>query len=220
MSKNNIEAVVEQLEAPVPTQLDVQVGRTWTQEDWRAQVEGMVAENLVSWDEIAATVLGALNPPQVGTSLASNANIKAQFPRRKAWQAVKGWFYDQAKPGEIGCRQCRTLLHLEAEHIQPKAELGAAADRLDNLQLLCKRCNAKKRPNFRNAGATHLTTEAGLMWILLTFRPTTYKEFERLCRAYGMTMASIRFQEAWAMAEWLAQDGRYTITDPEIGKSA
>jgi uncharacterized protein YbaP (TraB family) len=47
------------------------------------------------------------------------------------------------------------------------------------------------------------------MWLLFVFRPATYQEFEKLCRDYGMTMANIRFQEAWAMAEWLAAAGRY-----------
>ena len=49
------------------------------------------------------------------------------------------------------------------------------------------------------------------MWILFTQRPSTYQEFERLCRDYGMTMANIRFQEAWAMAHWLARVGLYKI---------
>jgi hypothetical protein len=90
-----------------------------------------------------------------------------------------------------------------------KEELGAEADRLDNMQLLCKRCNAKKRPSHKRAGLTHLTAEAGLMWLLLHFRPDTYEEYKFLCRAYGTTMADIRFQEAWALAEWLRSGGRY-----------
>ena len=49
------------------------------------------------------------------------------------------------------------------------------------------------------------------MWILFVKRPRTYQEFERLCRDYGMTMANIRFQEAWAMAHWLKREGRYMI---------
>jgi hypothetical protein len=77
------------------------------------------------------------------------------------------------------------------------------------MQLLCKRCNAKKRPSHKRAGLTHLTAEAGLMWLLLHFRPDTYEEYKFLCRAYGTTMADIRFQEAWALAEWLRSGGRY-----------
>lgn len=74
----------DELEAPAPEKFDVQVGRTWTQEKWRNFVEKLVGEQLVSWDEVAAVVLGELNPPQVGTSLASNKNIQKRYPPRKA----------------------------------------------------------------------------------------------------------------------------------------
>ena len=50
-----------------------------------------------------------------------------------------------------------------------------------------------------------------LMWILFVKRPRTYQQFETLCREYGMTMANIRFQEAWAMAHWLKREKRYVI---------
>jgi 5-methylcytosine-specific restriction endonuclease McrA len=202
---SEIDAADTDVEGPVAEELDVHVGRAWNESQWRQLVAELVDEGLVKWEEVASIVLGELNPPQVGTSLASNKNIQAQYEKRKAWQAVKAWFYDQP----LGCRECGTLLKLEAEHIKPKETLGYAADRLDNMQLLCKRCNAKKRPSHKNAGQTHLTAEAGLMWLLLTFRPGTYEEFKQLCRSYGMTMADIRFQEAWALAEWLSHDSRY-----------
>jgi 5-methylcytosine-specific restriction endonuclease McrA len=191
-------------EAATP-KIDVHVGRQWTEDEWHELVERLVRDRLVKWQEVAAVTLGELNPPQVGTSLASNDNIKAQYPHRKAWQAVKEWFYRQP----LGCRECGTLLKLEAEHIVPKEKLGKKADKLSNLQLLCKRCNAKKRPSHKKAGLTHLTAEAGLMWLLLQFRPETYDDFEALCRDYGMSMANIRFQEAWALAEWLRAARRY-----------
>ena len=193
-----------ELEQP-PTALDVHVGKTWTTEQWRDLVERLIDRRIVTWEEVATVVLGELNPPQVGTSLASNKNIQAHYPRRQAWQAVKEWLYSQP----LGCRVCGTLLKLEAEHIQPREDLGDSADALPNMQLLCKRCNAKKRPSHKNAGLTHLTAEAGLMWLLFVFEPKTYEDFERLCREYGMTMANIRFQEAWALAEWLRRVGRY-----------
>ena len=44
----------------------------------------------------------------------------------------------------------------------------------------------------------------------------TYKDFERLCREYGMTMANIRFREAWAMAQWLYKIGKYDINNETI----
>jgi 5-methylcytosine-specific restriction endonuclease McrA len=199
------EAVEAELEDIAPEPLDVHVGKTWKEENWSELVEKLVAEGLVKWQEVASITLGELNPPQVGTSLASNANIKKQYEKRKAWQAVKSWFYGQP----LGCRECGTLLKLEAEHVKPREELGDAADNLENMQLLCKRCNAKKRPSHKKAGLTHLTAESGLMWILLTFRPKTYDDFKKLCREYGMSMADIRFQEACALAEWLRKEGRY-----------
>ena len=33
-----------------------------------------------------------------------------------------------------------------------------------------------------------------------------------LCREYGLTMASVRFEESWAMAKWLEREGNYTIS--------
>jgi hypothetical protein len=54
------------------------------------------------------------------------------------------------------------------------------------------------------------------MWLLLTKKPVTYQEFKQLCRDYGMTMADIRFQEAWAMAHWLAREGQYEIAADSI----
>lgn len=50
------------------------------------------------------------------------------------------------------------------------------------------------------------------MWILFTKKPSTYQEFYQMCRDYGMTMASVRFEEAWAMAKWLEREGKYTIS--------
>ena len=91
--------------------------------------------------------------------------------------------------------------------------LAKSADRLENMILRCRRCNVIRRPSHRHGGKTFLTAEAALMWILLVKRPSTYREFHDLCRSYGMTMANIRFQEAWAMAIWLARDKIYSI-DP------
>ncbi len=34
-----------------------------------------------------------------------------------------------------------------------------------------------------------------------------------------MTMASVRFQEAWAMAIWLSKVGEYEITDGEVNET-
>ena len=87
------------------------------------------------------------------------------------------------------------------------------ADRLDNMLLRCRRCNVIRRPSHKHGGETFLTAEAALMWILVVKKPQTYQEFAKECRSYGMTMANIRFEEAWAMAMWLERDGGYCI-DP------
>ena len=40
---------------------------TWQDAEWMAMVERLVADGFVTWKEAAATLLGELNPPQVGT---------------------------------------------------------------------------------------------------------------------------------------------------------
>lgn len=92
-------------------------------------------------------------------------------------------------------------------------ELANVADRLENMVLRCRRHNVVRRPSHVNGGVTFLTAEAGLMWLLFVHRPATYGEFAKLCREYGLTMANVRFEEAWAMARWLHQLGLYQI-DP------
>lgn len=94
----------------------------------------------------------------------------------------------------------------------PKS-LEEVADRLDNMVLRCRRHNVIRRPSHKNGGITFLTAEAGLMWLLFVHRPEKYEHFYNLCREYGLTMANIRFEEAWAMARWLNQAGLYSI-DP------
>ena len=101
---------------------------------------------------------------------------------------------------------------LEGE-IEDEKALREIADHLENMTLRCRRCNVIRRPSHRHGGETFLTTEAALMWILLVKRPDTYEEFEEECRSYGMTMANIRFQEAWAMARWLERNGDYLIDE-------
>lgn len=105
-------------------------------------------------------------------------------------------------------------ISLNVEHtVEDKRAKEGVADRLENMVLRCRRCNVVRRPSHKNGGLAFLTTEAALMWILFVKRPTTYQEFKAMCREYGMTMADIRFQEAWAMAKWLSQEGNYTINE-------
>ncbi len=185
----------------------------WSASQWQEFVEKLVSNKIVRWEEIAICLLGELNPPQVGTSTASNENIKKQFPPRKCMQAVMAWFY--AQNGR--CAICGTRVHIEVDHITSKEEFekqgksAAEADTLDNLQLLCKRCNVGKRPSHLMRGSSFHTTQSALMWILFALKPKNIEEFSDLCRRYGLTMASVRFQEAWAQAEWLKKAKKYPL---------
>ena len=183
------------------------VDSEWSEEQWKAITEYLVDSGLVKYKEIASLLLGHLNPSQVGTSIASKGTFKSQYPPRKCWQAVRDWHFQQ----DGKCIDCGTRLELQADHIIPREEIGDEADRLENMTLRCRRCNVIKRPSHKKGGLTFLTAEAALMWILFTKRPKTYQEYDNLCREYGLTMANIRFQEAWAMARWLHKQGLYDI---------
>lgn len=184
----------------------------WSSTDWKALIQRLVDSGILNYKEIGALMLGHLNPSQVGTSIASKKTFQKHFPARKTWQAVRQWHFEQSGR----CQDCGTRLELQADHIIPREELGDGADRLENITLRCRRCNVIRRPSHKLGGQTFLTTEAALMWILFVKRPTTYQQFERLCRDYGLTMANIRFQEAWAMAHWLAKSGLYEISPDSV----
>lgn len=177
--------------------------RKWLLDQWKKLLESLIKDGLVTWKEVTSLVLGQLNPSQVGTSLASNKRVQKFYKPKKTWQAVRQWFYKQNGK----CRECGTRLDLQADHIIPKEKGGD--DRLNNFQLLCRRCNVIKRPSHKKGGLTYLTAESALMWLLFVYKPKTYQEYKDLCRKYGLTMADIRFQEAWAMAEWLKREGKY-----------
>lgn len=183
--------------------------RDWSEEQWKYMIDYLVENGMVKYVEIASLVLGHLNPSQVGTSVASKKTFQAHFPPRKCWQAVRQWHFNQTGK----CADCGTRLELQADHIIPKEKLGDAADTLSNLTLRCRRCNVIKRPSHRHGGETFLTSEAALMWLLFTQKPDTYQKFEQLCREYGLTMANVRFEEAWAMAKWLEREGKYYIAN-------
>lgn len=168
--------------------------------DWSALLRLLVNDGIVTEKEIAEVVLGALNPPQVGTSLASKAVYQQQYPPRKTWIAVKGWFYGLGGR----CFDCGTMLNLEVDHVVPRRDGGL--DRLDNHTLRCRRCNSARR--HANGRVTELTTGAALMYLMMTHRPKTYKEYESICRSYGLTVSSIRIQESWARAVWLKKEKR------------
>ena len=174
----------------------------WKEEDWRVLLQELISKNLVTYKDVTSLVLGHINPPQVGTSIASNQDIQSQFPARKAWASVRNWFYNQCGM----CVDCKTRLELQVDHVVPIEKIGVKAQTLENLELRCRRCNVRKRPSHANNPKTFLTTESALMWIYFTKQPKTYTEYKQLCRLYGLTMADIRIQEAWAIDEWLRQE--------------
>ena len=179
----------------------------WSEEHWTRLIGWLISSGFVSAKEIGALVLGSLNPSQVGTSIASKKTFQANYPPRKTMQAVLAWHIEQTGK----CADCGSRLDLQADHVETRQEHGDAADRVENMTLRCRRCNVIRRPSHRRGGLTHLTAESALMWLLFVKRPATYQAYEKLCRAYGLTMANIRFKEAWAMAHWLAREGLYTI---------
>lgn len=183
--------------------------REWTDADWARLLQWLVESGLVSAKEVTALVLGHLNPSQVGTSIASKKTFQAAFPPRQTMRAVYAWH--NAQTGR--CADCGSRLELQADHVMTRQEHGDAADILENMTLRCRRCNVIRRPSHLKGGLTHLTAESALMWLLFTKRPRTYQEYERLCRTYGLTMANVRFHEAWAMAHWLAREGLYEIDE-------
>ena len=242
----------------------------WENGHWNRMLRKLVEDGLVSWAEVAALVLGHLNPSQVGTSIATKKSFQRNYRPRETWRHVRQWHFDQ-----IGqCADCGTRLELQADHMISKEIVGSvgerlaaeaastdvplhalarqllddalpgpedlgqakgavgngladlvaggkdsasdlmiAADCLENMTLRCRRCNVIRRPSHRRGGETFLTAESALMWLLFVKRPGTYDEFAALCREYGLTMANIRFEEAWAMAVWLQRAGLYTIEE-------
>ncbi|WP_158155373.1 hypothetical protein [Vibrio alginolyticus] len=183
----------------------------WTEDDWRIFTYSLVELGLVTWEDIAICVCSELNPPQVGTAVANQ--VKDKYPPKKAMKHVFKWFYAQSGKCELSGKR----LWLEADHIESKEEFLRSgrdvkeANTLENFQLLTKRENVIKRGSHKLGGLSFAQASAVLVYILLRFKPKTITEYSELCRNHGLTMASIRFQEAWALAEWLAKEGLYTI---------
>lgn len=184
----------------------------WNEDQWAKLLAWLIDSGLVTTQEVAALALGALNPPQVGTSIATKKSFQKNYPPRKTMQAVYEWHNSQRGR----CEDCQTRLDLQADHIVPIQDIGEEADRLENMTLRCRRCNVIRRESHKLGGLTFLTTQAALMWLLFTKRPRRYQDFELLCREYGLTMANIRFREAWAIAHWLSREGLYEIDDSSI----
>lgn len=184
--------------------------QTWDDQQWLDLLSSLVASKFFSWKEVAALVLGHLNPSQVGTSLASSKGFQRNYGKGSTMRIVMEWMYQQT--GQ--CADCGTRLELQADHIQARESFldPLDADTIENIAFRCRRCNVIRRPSHEFGGLTHLTAEAALMWILLVIKPRNLQDFIRLCRLYRMTMSDIRMQEGWAMAHWLAH-----ATPPSYG---
>ena len=187
----------------------------WSEHQWRELIASFVDNGMVTWRELAALILGHLNPSQTGTSLASSDGFKRRYGKGNTMKIVMDWAY--AQTGR--CKDCGSRLELQADHIEGREQFDdpLEADFIENITLRCRRCNVVRRPSHELGGQTFLTAESALMWILLVIKPRTFTDFVRLCRIYGMTMADIRMQEAWAMAHWLSRSEPplYGIEDDE-----
>ena len=183
----------------------------WTEKNWHDLLVYLKENNIVSYREMASSVLGLLNPPQVGTQVASKKGFQKHYGKGRTMQKVYKWLYER----EGTCVDCGTRLELQADHIKPKQEFENPedADYLTNLDLRCRRCNVIKRPSHKKGGLTFLPAASAMMWILLRKRPKNYMAFEKICREYGLTMANVRFHEGWAMAVWLNKLGKYEIEE-------
>ena len=142
----------------------------WTEQNWRQLINWFIDSDLLTARELAALMLGHLNPSQVGTSIASKPTFQAHFPPRKIMRAV-----NQVALQPVG--QVRRLRNpswnfRQTTHLREKK--GDAADRLKNMTLRCRRCNVIRRHPHKHGGKTFLTAEAALMWILFVKRPRTY----------------------------------------------
>lgn len=176
----------------------------WSDDEWRECLRRLLEQKVVTWKDVTTLTLGHLNPPQVGTAMASSEGFKKRYGKGNTMKVVMEWFYTQ----DGRCVDCGTRLELQQDHIKSKQEFADPldADYIENMVIRCRRCNVIRRPSHVFGGQTHLTAESALMWILFTYWPRTPKDYIRLCRLYGMTMADIRMHEGWAMAVWLAQD--------------
>src|SRR5688500_4688672 len=48
----------------------------WSEGQWHEFVERLVKNGVVTWKEVSTAVCGELNPPQVGTAIASNPSFQ------------------------------------------------------------------------------------------------------------------------------------------------
>ena len=58
------------------------VDAAWSDDDWRSMLEFLIGTGLLTVKDVVALVLGHLNPPQVGTSIASSPSSSNVSARR------------------------------------------------------------------------------------------------------------------------------------------
>src|SRR5437867_596261 len=86
--------------------------KTWGDDEWLTLLQSLVKDLIVSWEEVAAVVLGQLNPSQTGTSLASSDGFKRKYGKGNTMKIVMDWAYKQN--GQ--CADCGSRLELQADH--------------------------------------------------------------------------------------------------------
>ena len=94
-------------------------GADWTEQHWHTLLEQLIAQGIVSWREVTSTVLGSINPSQVGTSMTKDS-FKRHYEPRKCWEAVRAWHFMQ----DGKCADCGTRVDLQADHAVPKEFVG------------------------------------------------------------------------------------------------
>jgi hypothetical protein len=94
-------------------------GADWTEQHWHSLLEQLISQGIVSWREVTSTVLGGINPSQVGTSMTKDS-FKRRYEPRKCWSAVRAWHFMQSGV----CADCGTRMDLQADHAIPKEFVG------------------------------------------------------------------------------------------------
>ena len=105
----------------------------WTEDHWRDLLLFLKESGIVSYKDMASGILGLLNPPQVGTQVASKTGFKKHYGKGKTMQQVYKWLYER----EGTCVDCGTRLELQADHIIPKESYDNPED-ADYKRLHCQ----------------------------------------------------------------------------------
>src|SRR5262249_23678054 len=107
-------------EVPEPDRYGLQ-DHLWDDERWHRLLETLITESFFTWKDVAVLALGQSNPPQVGTSIASNKNFQQNHREeggRSVMQQVYDWLYEQTGR----CADCGSRLDLQADHIDPRQD--------------------------------------------------------------------------------------------------